>query len=572
MSRRKVAVIVIVAVVLSSLGGWAAASRMRSPAEIAARTAPPTPSPILVPAESRTISADVVTRGTARFGSPQKLTTVPSALKATPGIVTDVPAVGTELREGDVVLTATGRPVFLLAGARLGVRDLGPGLVGEDVRQLEEALARLGFSPGTVDQVYDAATEAAVAAWYRSAGYTPFEATEDQRASIRARESELAKSRVELSTAQDGVATVGADAASARAAYADAVVAQAASPASVAAAQAQATADNAAADADVTAKSAALADLLAGEAPEPTAVAVAQAELAAAQAAAASTRSAGEKAVADALAAAVTADNAVLSAQVAMGAADQRVAIATSTAAGQAAVTDLAAQETDLERRRAGVQVPADEVVFAPATPVRVSELLAAPGDQIGGPLATVTNAVVAVDGALPLADATLVTPGMPVQIDEPDLGIAATGTVSQVAATPGTNGADGFHVWFETIVAGAPANLVGASLRLTVPVRSTNGDVLAVPTGAVSLAADGSSRVERDDGHGGTTSVRVEPGLSADGFVEVRPTDGSLSPGDLVVVGSDRSAGPTGQPGEPATSTTSTASTTAATPATAGG
>jgi hypothetical protein len=173
-----------------------------------------------------------------------------------------------------------------------------------------------------------------------------------------------------------------------------------------------------------------------------------------------------------------------------------------------------------------------------------------------------VTNAVVAVDGALPLADATLVTPGMPVQIDEPDLGIAATGTVSQVAATPGTNGADGFHVWFETVVAGAPANLVGASLRLTVPVRSTNGDVLAVPTGAVSLAADGSSRVERDDGHGGTTSVRVEPGLSADGFVEVTPTHGTLDPGDLVVVGTDQPAGATGGPGETTTSTTATATT----------
>src|SRR5688572_1189554 len=121
MSRRKVAVIVIVAVVLSSLGGWVAASRMRSPAEIAARTAPPSPSAVLVPAEMRTISSDVVTRGTARFGSPQRLTTVPSALKASPGIITEVPVVGTELREGDVLLAATGRPVFLLAGARLGV-------------------------------------------------------------------------------------------------------------------------------------------------------------------------------------------------------------------------------------------------------------------------------------------------------------------------------------------------------------------------------------------------------------------------------------------------------------------
>jgi hypothetical protein len=139
------------------------------------------------------------------------------------------------------------------------------------------------------------------------------------------------------------------------------------------------------------------------------------------------------------------------------------------------------------------------------------------------------------------------VKPGMPVQIDEPDLGVAAMGTISQVAATPGTNGVDGFHIWFEVIVDGAPANLVGTSLRLTVPVASTSGDVLAVPTSAVSLAADGSSRVERDDGSGSTSSVHVEPGLSADGFVQVTPVSGTLKAGDLVVVGASQPKDGTG-------------------------
>jgi hypothetical protein len=31
---------------------------------------------------------------------------------------------------------------------------------------------------------------------------------------------------------------------------------------------------------------------------------------------------------------------------------------------------------------------------------------------------------------------------------------------------------------------------------------------------------------------------IVVEPGLSADGFVEVTPVDGTLEPGQLVVVG----------------------------------
>ena len=123
------------------------------------------------------------------------------------------------------------------------------------------------------------------------------------------------------------------------------------------------------------------------------------------------------------------------------------------------------------------------------------------------------TDAVVAVDGSLALADASLVHVGMPVSIDEPDLGISATGTISQIAQTPGTNGVDGFHIWFEVIVDGSPPNLVGVSLRLTVAVESSQGQVLAVPISAVSLAADGTSRVQRDDGHGRITSVQVRAG-----------------------------------------------------------
>ena len=47
-----------------ALGAWYMGSKIQSPAEVAARTAPPEPSPILVPVESRALSSDVVTRGT----------------------------------------------------------------------------------------------------------------------------------------------------------------------------------------------------------------------------------------------------------------------------------------------------------------------------------------------------------------------------------------------------------------------------------------------------------------------------------------------------------------------------
>src|SRR6266496_1750701 len=104
---------------------------------------------------------------------------------------------------------------------------------------------------------------------------------------------------------------------------------------------------------------------------------------------------------------------------------------------------------------------------------------------------------------------------------DSPDLGLQATGVVSRVADTPGTDGADGYHVYFEVIVDETPVKLEGVSLRLTIPVESTGGAVTVVPISALFLAADGTSRVQVEK-NGKLEFVEVKPGLSADGFVEI--------------------------------------------------
>jgi hypothetical protein len=127
----------------------------------------------------------------------------------------------------------------------------------------------------------------------------------------------------------------------------------------------------------------------------------------------------------------------------------------------------------------------------------------------------------------------------MKAKIDEPDLGIATEGVVRVVAPGPGTNGMDGFHVYVEISVAAPPPNLVGASVRVTIPVKSSEGAVLAVPVSALTLAPDGSSRVQRSTGRGDETEyIPVVPGLSAQGYVTVTTPDGELKKGDMVVVG----------------------------------
>ncbi|HEY3238730.1 MAG TPA: hypothetical protein VGL92_04125 [Acidimicrobiia bacterium] len=71
MTRNRVLAIGVTALVAASAAGWMAGRQVRSPAEIAARTAPPRASLISVPVEKRTLASDVVVRGTVRYGAPR---------------------------------------------------------------------------------------------------------------------------------------------------------------------------------------------------------------------------------------------------------------------------------------------------------------------------------------------------------------------------------------------------------------------------------------------------------------------------------------------------------------------
>jgi hypothetical protein len=91
--------------------------------------------------------------------------------------------------------------------------------------------------------------------------------------------------------------------------------------------------------------------------------------------------------------------------------------------------------------------------------------------------------------------------------------------------------------VAFRVAVPDPPPALVGSSVRLTIPIKSTRTARLAVPVTAVSIGPDGGSRVEKSV-NGKSQFIAVRTGLSADGFVSVAAEAGSLSAGDTVVVG----------------------------------
>jgi peptidoglycan hydrolase-like protein with peptidoglycan-binding domain len=610
--------------VVVTLLGWIGARQIRSPAQVAADTAPPRPSPITIPVVRRTLAAKVIVRGTVRFGAPQAVVLAASQLKqgGTSDIVTRAPRARGKLGPGDVAMTVDGRPVFVLPGTIPMHRDLRPGDRGQDVLQLERALRGLGLAPGAVDGRYDAATGSAVAAFYLRGGWDPFGATDAQldqlhtaeAAAAQARDARLqavnnveqaqrttrpadvAQARIDTNTARQAVsaAELRVTTAEAKLAAAQAAAANASAGESVAGANGQR--DIAQADADVVGKQTALAaaqeearqaetnrltlpvdatlsDRLAAEtAVRLTAqgVAQAQADLAASTAAATAIRVStgadvtrahndGAKLVRDV----TVADGELRSARESLSSARRQVRldqlkarlltrrVDTTTLRAIIAASGREERRTAGEvarlARRVGVSVPANEMLFFPNLPVRVDAVKAKRGNTVAGRVMNVTNSRLAIDSSLSVSDARLVRLGDPVTIDDQDLGVTARGRVTRVSRTPGTNGVDPSRFYMAVTPVTNLPSLVGASVKLTIAVKSTHGAVLAVPVSALSIGADGRSRVQVRHGQR-IDLIPVDPGLAAEGLAEVRPTHGQLRPGDLVVVGS-RDPAPVGGP-----------------------
>jgi peptidoglycan hydrolase-like protein with peptidoglycan-binding domain len=549
-----------------ALGAWYMGSRIQSPAEMAARTAPPEPSPILVPVESRVLSSDVVTRGTVRFGLPQPISIAPSTVKGGAGLISSLPRPNTQFKEGEVIMSASGRPVFVLRGAAPGFRDMSPTTTGSDMQQLEEALARLGFDPGPVDGNYDQKTSAAVERMYQKAGWEAFGPTREQRAAVAALEkdwSDAARSRLAAETARD----TAAKAVAAARAIADQNIRQATIDAAarsgsarqlanahsgksllVEAERARATYSAAIADADIKTQTADRALVILDPRQTEMTKAAAEAKLRVARSAQRKARVEAELAIESATREASLADERIKAADGAVKAARLEGERSVRAAQEQQTLAEFDVKvateryerldrELAVARAKLGVQVPADEVVFIPSLPIRVHEVTASVAGNASGPVMSVTDNELSVDSQLPIEAAPLVKPGMGVAIDEQALGIKANGVVESVANTPGTRGVDGYHFYLGVKVESTPVSLAGFSVRLSIPTETTKGAVIAVPTSAVSLAADGTSRVLVDRG-GRQEYVTVQPGLSTGGYVEVNASDGRLAPGQMVVVG----------------------------------
>lgn len=513
--NRTIVLLAAVAVV-GLVAGLGLSRLVLNPAEAAARTAAPEAGPITVPVERRTLSNDVTLRGDVAYDDAVDLRVETSDLSERAVVTGQVPEVGSTLDAGSVALEIAGRPVVVLPGDLPTYRTLRVGVSGPDVAQLKAALGALGIGSGAPgSDLYDAQTAAGVRELFQRAGYpAPEPSAEDQatlqaaQEGVRSAEDEVARANQELTGGSSGSTA-------AQRAEGDSAVRQAERAVQVAQAELdEQRASCRRGEADPT--SCTGAALLALE----TAVANAQDGVGVAQA---------QRSELDRSADSGAARTALTSAQRALTAAEESL-----TEAQAATMTAL----------------PASEVVYLQSLPRRVDTVSARRGGTVEGAVMTVSGATVQVVGNASASDAALLEVGSTGTIPVGEETVPVTVTSIEQAQRPAegddkessTSSSGRFQVVLvpEGLTEEQVTALQGTNVRVSVPVSSTGGDVLAVPLAALTAGPGGESRVEVMGEDGTSELVQVSTGLAAGGYVEITESERALDAGDLVVIGID--------------------------------
>ncbi|MEV4888241.1 peptidoglycan-binding protein [Nonomuraea sp. NPDC055795] len=561
-SPRKLLAAVLAGVLAIAGAGWFLSTRLRSPADEAARRTPPKASLVTAAVERRTLVSTVAVNGTLEYGSPFPITLAGVVGgPAEPQRATRAPRQG-RLREGGVLMEVNGRPVFALRGKVPMHRTIAPGTKGDDVEQLQRALRRLGFG-APVTGVFDGATVAAVTRLYAKGGY------EAQRPALADRQA-LDTLRKAVQTAKETLALEqraldqGRDVLPLKIKLGNAEAElRAAESALEEAEDGRLTPeDQAKADAADSAVRAAEEKLLEAEqalaeanrpaptpSPSPGAdtrllelkVANAGAELDSARRArdrlAEESAQARVKRLRELRTAVRTAQEGLVTAEQALRHARQ---VSPAKLKVAHAKKDVAAASALLSEflRTFGTSIPPGEVVFLPALPARVHKAKVKAGQTVEDEVATVTSSSFMVSGSVEPGEAGLLREGLKASI-ELDSGQTYPATLSAVGDKAKVPGEEAPPEGNRPVLI-APESmkglkgLSGTAVAVKVTVGATDEPVLVVPVAAVVTAADGRARVQVETAPDRTREVEVRTGLTADGQVEV---SGDLKEGDRVVI-----------------------------------
>lgn len=171
--RQRAFLLVAVAAAIIATAGLAASLLVKSPAQLQSEQQPPSPSILTAAVQRQQLTQTITVRGTVEAPETWPI----RALAAGAGglrVVTGLPRhAGDTLEEGQSVLEISGRPLIALSGGTPAFRDFTPGLEGNDVTQLQNALVATGDLAGSrVSGRFDWWTQVAVADLYDRLGYT----------------------------------------------------------------------------------------------------------------------------------------------------------------------------------------------------------------------------------------------------------------------------------------------------------------------------------------------------------------------------------------------------------------
>lgn len=151
---------VLVAVLLGVAAGWGAGYVLRPTAPLTTRE------PVLVEVVVGEVGASISLNAVARWPARS------AGLNRAAGVVTSLALEGAaEVNQGSALYSVGLRPVVVAEGSVPAFRPLSSGDRGEDVAQVQRMLSELTFYRGAINGQVNAATQHAIRAWQRKAGF-----------------------------------------------------------------------------------------------------------------------------------------------------------------------------------------------------------------------------------------------------------------------------------------------------------------------------------------------------------------------------------------------------------------
>jgi hypothetical protein len=170
-NTRTLVLLFVGAAIASAALGVIGTLLIKSPAQVAADTAPPRSTVLTAAVTEGTITNTLFLAGTVALGNNIAIVPKPP-LNGLDAVITKLPvSIGGQFRAGSVVVEISDRPLIVLSSGIPLIRDLSIGMTGQDVQRFQDALREAGIHVADKAGYFGQYTAAAVKKLYQNAGY-----------------------------------------------------------------------------------------------------------------------------------------------------------------------------------------------------------------------------------------------------------------------------------------------------------------------------------------------------------------------------------------------------------------